>query len=339
MPDSSVKLSISIVHHDGLQTLRDCLASLYAAPPRPPFEVVLVDNCSTDGSVEMVRAEFPAVRLLLNEARHGFGANQNTAIRACRGEAILLLNDDTLVHPGALDALCAFLDAHPQTGCVGPRLVNPDGSLQLSCYRFPSPLRCLWENLLLTAAFPNHPVFGDYRAWPHDTARDVDYVIGAALLVRRKVIEEVGLFDPRFFMYAEETDWQRRMQQRGWKVSFCPDAVITHLGGQSSAAIKDRQFCEFNRSGARYIRKHYGIAGSLIQRAAMLLGSALRLSLWAGLYLIAPGKRSQARLNLVAWARLLRWWSGLGPHDGIAELIAAPSSAPAYPTPPRSAEG
>ncbi len=193
-------------------------------------------------------------------------------------------------------------------------------------------MRCVWENLLLTAALPNHPVFGDYRAWPHHAVRDVDFVIGAAMLVRRSVIEEVGLFDPRFFMYSEETDWQQRMQRRGWKISFCPDAVVTHLGAQSSEKMKDRQFCEFNRSGAIYIRKHYGLGGAIVQRAAMVFGAALRLTLWAAIYAIRPGKRSLARENLVTWTRLLRWWSGFGPHQGIAELAHEPPAPRLAPT-------
>jgi GT2 family glycosyltransferase len=331
MDEATPGLSISLVHHDGSEILRACLRSLYAAPPNRSFEVVLVDNASTDGSVAMVQTEFPQVRLLRNTARHGFGENQNAALEVCRGDYILLLNDDTIVHPGALDALCAFLDAHPQTAVVGPRLLHADGSLQVSCYRFPSPLRCLWENLLLTAALPDHPLFGDYRAWPHDAVRDVDFVSGAAMLARRAVITEVGLFDPRFFMYAEETDWQRRMRRQGWKISFCPDAVITHLGGQSSERMRDPQLCEFQRSAIRYIRKYYGLPGVVLQRAAMVFGAGLRLILWAILYLCARRKRTLARDNMRTWARLLRWWTGFGPHEGIAELARRSASAPSKP--------
>lgn len=313
------RLSVTLVHHDGLAALRDCLRSLYLHPPSISFEVVLVDNVSTDGAVEMVTAEFPEVRLLRNERRQGFGANQNRAMEASQGEYVFLLNDDTIVHPGAFDALCATLDTHPEVGCVGPRLLNLDGSLQISCYRFPSPGQCIAENLLLSAVLPDHPAFGDYRAWPHDSEREVDFVVGAAMLVRRKVMEEVGTFDSDFFMYFEEIDWQRRMRQRGWRIAFCPNAVITHLGGQSTEGLRNRQFVEFNRGKAKYLRKHYGAAGVLAQRLSILPGALLRLFLWGGVFLLSSRRRATARANLTTWARHLRWWSGFGPYKGLKE--------------------
>jgi GT2 family glycosyltransferase len=320
----SPKLSISMVHHDGLTALRDCLRSLAASPPSVPYEIVLVDNVSTDGSVEMVAREFPAIKLLRNEQRQGFGVNQNRAIEASRGEYVLLLNDDTLVPPGALDALCSYLDTHPETAVVGPRLLNPDGTLQQSCYPFPSPFRCLYENLLLTAAFPNHPVFSDLRRWPHDTEREVDFVVGAAMLVRRKVIEETGLLDPSFFMYFEEIDWELRMRKKGWRIALCPEAVITHLGGQSSEGMRDRQFVEFNRGKLRFLRKHYGLIGVLAQRVTIAVGVMLRLPIFLAMYLLRQVSPRHSQNNasgyFVTWLRLLRWWSGLGPHQGLAEL-------------------
>ena len=206
----------------------------------------------------MLEHDFPSVRLIKNRSRHGFGTNQNTAIQACGGKVYFVLNDDTIVHQGAIDTLCLFLENHPSVACVGPRLKNTDGSLQISCYKFPSPLRCVFENLLLTALFPNHPVIGDYRAWEHNRVREVDFVTGAAMMVRRSVIDQVGLFDDNtFFMYAEETDWQKRMTTEGWTIALCPDAVVTHSGGGSSASVPDRQFCEFQRSSAKFIGKHF----------------------------------------------------------------------------------
>ncbi len=313
------RLSISMVHHNGLLALDECMASLLQNPPSCSYEIIIVDNVSTDGARDMLRSRYPAVCLIENETRKGFGENQNTGIRASRGEYILLLNDDTIIHEGAFDCLVAYLDSHPESAVVGPRLLNGDGSLQVSCYRFPSPLRRMFENLLFNAAFPNHPIVGDHRSWPHDTERDVEYVSGAALLVRRSVIDRVGLFDTRFFMYAEEADWQKRMHADGWKVSFCPSSVITHLGGQSSTGMKDRQFCEFNRSQVKFIRKHYGVWGAAVQRVAMLIGACLRLAIW-GTLRMAPAHRAAARKQLALWSRLLRWWLGLGPNAGLSDL-------------------
>lgn len=318
------KLSITLVHHEGLSTLHDCLQSLITNAPEVSFELILVDNASTDGAVAMVQEQFPQVRLLQNERRQGFGANQNRAVEASEGEYILLLNDDTVVHPHALDALCRFMDSHPDVGVVGPRLLNPDGSLQQSCYRFPSPLRSFTENLLLTAAFPEHPVLGDYRMWAHDSEREVDFVVGAAMLVRCQIIEKVGTLDTNFFMYFEEIDWQRRITQAGGRVGFCPDAVITHLGGQSSEGLRGRQLVEFNRGHLRYMRKYYGIAGATLHRLLMIVGALLRLSLWNLLALVKPTRRSEARQNIAVWKHHLRWWSGLSSDPGLAELAEVP---------------
>ncbi|HEY9712683.1 MAG TPA: glycosyltransferase family 2 protein, partial [Chroococcales cyanobacterium] len=275
-----------------------------------------------DGACEMVDSEFPQVRMIRNSQRFGFGHNQNTAIKAAAGRYIFVLNDDTIVHAGAIDSLTTYLDEHQDVGVAGPRLLNEDGTLQHSCYKFPSPLRCVCENLLLTAAFPQSRLFGDYRHWSHDTISDVDFVIGAAMMVRKKTIDEIGLFDPLFFMYAEETDWQKRMHKAGWRIVFYPRAEITHIGGKSSESMKDRQFCEFQLSSEKFMAKHYGMTGALTLRISMIVGALLRLVLWSLVYVLMSGKRKKAKENCQKWMRLLRWWLGLGPHAGLSELSA-----------------
>jgi GT2 family glycosyltransferase len=313
------KLSISIVHHQGLEMIRDCLASIFAhAPSSLDFEVIVVDNKSTDGAVDMIEREFPQVKLIKNQERHGFGHNQNTGIQASRGDYIFVYNDDTLVHGKALTELCQFLDQNPKVGLVGPKLLNADGTLQKSCYKFPSPVRCIWENLLLTAAFPNSTIFGDYRNWDHDSVREVDFVIGAAMLVRQAVVQQVGLFDERFFMYSEETDWQMRIKKAGWQIKLDPLAEIVHLGGKSSEDAKDRQFCEFNFSARKLMLKHYGKFGAAIQTLSMTAGAILRIAIWSLVGLIQNEKRINAQKTVNTWKRLLKWWIGLGPHEGLS---------------------
>lgn len=299
--------------------LRDCLRAVFNETHNLDFEVIVVDNASDDGAVQMIGSEFPQVQLVRNTERHGFGHNQNTGIKHASGEYIFIYNDDTILHDNALATLCTFLDQNPEVGLVGPKLLNNDGSLQLSCYKFPSPLRCLSENLLLTAAFPDSTIFGDYRNWAHDSAREVDFVIGAAMLVRKVVIEQVGMFDELFFMYSEETDWQMRIKNAGWKIMFCPDAQITHLGGQSSEDAKDKQFSEFQTSSVKLIKKHYGAFGAAVQRTAMVLGAVLRLAIWSLIPVVCPAKREIASRQKQNWKRLLKWWLGLGPRQGLSQ--------------------
>lgn len=286
-------------------------------------EIIVVDNGSQDDSVAMLQSQFPQACVIEAGRNLGFSGANNLGIQASRGQYVLLLNSDTLVHPGALQAMIRYLDTHSDTGAAGCRLEYPDGSLQRNCYKFPSPIRAIAENLLLTAAFPNNPILGDYRAWPHDKVRDVDFIIGAALMVRRTAINQVGLMDEGFFLYSEETDWCKRMHQAGWRVTFVPDGTVVHLGGHSSRDFKERQFCESNRSAMRYIRKHHGPAGAFIYRLAMLVGAVLRVSVWGIAALLLPRRRDALLVTVRLWCHIFRWYLGLGPHEGIRELANA----------------
>ncbi len=316
-------LTISIVHHDGLEMLRGCLNSLALFPPSVAYEVLVVDNASTDGAREMLAQEFSLVRVICRERRYGFGANHNRAMEQMRGKFLFLLNDDTLLTEDAIDELLRCAERNPKAAVVGARLENLDGTLQLSCYKFPSPIRYVWENLLLSAIFPRSRLFGDYRTLEARLEQKVDFVTGAAMLVRREAIENVGGFDERFFMYAEETDWQFRMHRAGWGTIFCPMSRIAHFGGKSTETMPERQFVEFNRSQVLFMRLYYGLSGVLVQRAAMIFGSLLRLILWGVIGLFSRKYKFQARANVEMWSRQLRWWSGFGPHLGLRELAEA----------------
>jgi hypothetical protein len=290
----------------------DCLRALYADLGELPAEVWVVDNASTDDSAAAIRASFPRVRLIENTRNLGFGAANNQAMRQASGEFLLLLNSDAFLRPGAITALVSYLREHPRVGVVGPRLLNANGSLQLSCFRFPSPTRAWLENLWVSAALPQHPTIGDYRRWAHDTERVVDYVIGACLLVQKTVYEHVGGFDERFFMYAEEADWQRRMTHCGWQVAFTPSAQVTHLAGRSGAGERKRVRDHFFESIDFYEWKHHGPAGLVSLRLAMTIGCFLRAILWSAVAVL-PGRRalacSKARLHSWLVMRQITHWS------------------------------
>jgi GT2 family glycosyltransferase len=307
-------ISAIIVSYNTRAMTLDCLRSLYAELGDMPAEVFVVDNASSDGSAAAIREEFANVTLIENTVNAGFGAANNQAMRLARGELLLLVNSDAMLRPGALAAMIQEVRADDRCAVVGPRLLNADGSLQPSCYKFPGPGRSICENTLLTAAFPNHPILGDYRAWKHDTRRQVEFVIGACLLVRRCAADQVGLFDEAFFLYAEETDWLFRFHRAGWKTCFTPAAQVFHLCGASGRQQPRKVFTEFHRGQERFVRKHHGRMGLAVYRMAKVYGSVVRLAAFSTRSLVRPGRRQKDRVEIARWARILTFTLGARGH-------------------------
>lgn len=242
-------LSIIVVNWNTRELLRQCLRSVVAATSGIAYEIIVVDNGSADGSVQLVRDEFPQARCIANRENRGFARANNQGIAASSGRHLLLLNSDTIVRPGALVKLVHFVEAHPGVGIAGPELRNGDGTLQLSWARFPtlaSELRGV--NVRRRQPFPSAADPQAYR---------VDWIGGACLLIRRATVEQIGLLDERFFMYSEETDWCFRARQQGWDVCLVPAAQVIHLGGQSSRKASARMKAELYGSKAHFFAKHY----------------------------------------------------------------------------------
>lgn len=250
------RLSIVIVNFNGRGHLEPCLRSLVDHPSSTPAEIVVVDNASTDGSASAV-AGFPGIRLIRLAANVGFSAGNNAGIRATAGELILLLNNDTVVPAGALDRLVARLDADRAAAIAGPRLVDGRGEPELSFGPMISPLGELRQKLV-TGLYAR-------RVWPatawvrRATARErhVDWVSGACLLVRRRVAEQVGLLDERFFLYTEDVDFCASVRAAGWKVLFTPAAEIVHLRGRSRATAPRQMHAAYRRSHVAFYEKHH----------------------------------------------------------------------------------
>jgi GT2 family glycosyltransferase len=274
MPDMKT-LSIIIVNWNTRDILLDCLTSIAAHPPARSYDVWVVDNASSDGSVEAVRARHPYVQVIENSENRGFAAANNQAIDAAQGDYVLLLNSDTIVHAQALERMAQFLDVHDRVGIAGACLLNADGTLQPSWAAFPS----FWSELLGRNIRARRP----YRTVDGSTAYLVDWVGGAALMIRREVIEQIGVLDEGYFMYSEETDWCFRVRKAGWDICYLSDAPIAHLGGQSSQKASARMKAELYRSKIRFYTKHYG------RRQAYALSLTLRLALY--------GKALVERLN------------------------------------------
>ena len=252
------ELSVTICSWNTLSDLRDCLASLDQCRSEASFEVIVIDNNSEDGSAEMVAAEFPWVVLHALSRNLGFTGGQNYALERRKGRHALLLNSDTIVFPSALAKLLEYLEANPSVGVVGPKLLNPDGSLQFSCRRFPNPVAALFRNTPLGKLFPKNKFTRDYlmQDWDHSLVREVDWVSGAALLAREEVMEKIGFLDPDYFMYCEDVDFCWRTWEAGYKVVYFPPSVITHAIGRSTDKAPNRMIGRFHSSMLRFYRKN-----------------------------------------------------------------------------------
>jgi GT2 family glycosyltransferase len=254
-----VDVSIVIVNWNTKDLLRQCIRSVYAESPSIRCEVIVVDNGSTDGSIEMVRQEFILVNLLVQSDNLGFAAANNIGIAAATGRYVLLLNSDTVVLDRAIEKTIDYADAHPGVAVIGCRALNPDYSLQNTCFMFPSILNLVLFSAYLYRLFPKSRFFGRELMtwWLRDDPREVEVVTGCYMLVRKEAIDDVGLMDERFFMYYEETDWCLRFRAKGWKNQFTPDAEIIHIGGASTAKIGPQRARLKNRSFVRYVFKHW----------------------------------------------------------------------------------
>jgi len=269
-------------------------------------EAIVVDNGSTDGTVELVREQFPDVRVIEGENK-GFGGGSNVGMREATGDWFLLLNSDAWATEGALERLVAFGEAHPEAAVVGPRLRFPDGRLQRSVRGFPTLWRLATEYLFLRKLAPRTRALNAFYAgdFDHDSERAVEWVMGSCFLVRRAAADAVGLFDEDFFMFSEETDWCYRFRHAGWKVLFTPDAEFVHVGGASTRQNWNPMFQEQVRGHLRFLAKHRGAREA--ERARRLLAASLSLR-----GLLFRGDRGRT------YAETARWLRG----SSVEELLA-----------------
>ena len=281
-------VSAIVVTHNAAPWIERSLESLRGTGA----EVIVVDNGSTDGTPDLVRGKFPDVRVVEQENR-GFGAGNNAGMRAAAGRYFLLLNPDAWLTEGALDGMVAFADEHPEAAVVGPRLRNPDGSLQRSVRGYPTPWRLATEYFFLRKLAPRtqtlNALFG--AGFDHESVREADYLFGACLLVRRDAVDSVGGFDEDFFLMSEEVDWLYRFRQAGWKVLFYPDAEVFHVVG---ASLNPARFQDVVRGHLQFLRKHRGKRVAERARRVMLWG--LR-----GRGLVFRGERGRAYRDTARW--------------------------------------
>ncbi len=286
-------LSIVIVNWNTREMLRDCLTSVRAGLRGITAEVIVVDNASSDGSAGMVADAFPEVTLIRNSENRGFAAANNQAFELTRGRHILLLNSDTLVHGTVLADSVGYLDVHPKAGAMGCRVLNTDGSVQLTCRPYPSLLILLYGTLGLYASrWPGFVARAQMNDWQRDSARPVDMITGCYLMLRREVLDAVGPLDEAFFFYGEETDWCRRMRNAGWELWFAPVGEITHHGSVSAKKLNYRRSVLLTEALVRLHRKHGGWAAAACAWVILAGFNISRALIWS---LLAPLGGTRAR--------------------------------------------
>jgi N-acetylglucosaminyl-diphospho-decaprenol L-rhamnosyltransferase len=266
MVNDQPDVSVILVNYNGAHLFDRLFDALDAAQEGLKCQIIVVDNASRDGSVEILHAKCPRAELIENKVNVGFGRANNQALPYARGRYVLLLNTDAFVARDTLRKTIEFMDAHPRCGIVGVKLVGSDGSLQPSCRFFPTPWNIFLASTGLKRFFPGARLVDD-MSWDHDSVRECDWVPGCYYLVRREVIDRVGLFDPRYFLYYEEIDHCRAVRADGWSVVYYPFTRVVHIGGESAASEgplvpKSRQISSLRtESELLYFRKQYGPLG------------------------------------------------------------------------------
>lgn len=285
-------LSIIIVNWNTKDLLAECIHSLQETIQDLHYDIWVVDNASTDGSVAMLRDRFPAVNVIQNENNDGFARANNLAMARCKGRYMLLFNSDALATRGSVQALIRLAEMKPRAAIVGAHLVNADGTFQASYTHFPN----LWQEFLILTGLGRR--FNGYWYPSHAAEEDagpvaVDYVEGACLLVRRSAYAQVGGLDEGYFMYAEEVDWCYAMQAQGWQVWYEPAARVIHLGGGSSRNRRTAREADLYRSRVRFFRKHYGPLAANALKGLILSTTTIKRVVHGLLQAASHGKRGR----------------------------------------------
>jgi GT2 family glycosyltransferase len=333
-----MKLSIVIICWNDWKVIENCLYSIFDGSIKTEFEVIVSDNGSTDGSIERIRAQFPAVRLIENGANLGFAKANNVGIREANAEYILILNPDTIVHAGSLDRWIEFADRRPEVGAFGCKVFRSDGTYWPAARPFPTVGRVMIAALGLRALGRLGRLFvsDEYEGWNGNDDREIDWQSGCCILFRGDLLHRLGGFDEQFFYHYEEVDLCHRVWESGHSIRFAPMVTITHLGGQSVDRFPVRFALEKNRNCYRYFYKHFGAKGARRCRKVLLTHFRIRQAAYGLKCWLRPTDGLRRRLDMY---RVVTKWNALldpikfvehGIEPGITQaegVAASPSNA------------
>jgi len=309
-------ISVVIVTWNAKDHAINCLRSI-ARQASESVETIVVDNCSSDGTADAIRSEFPQVQIIRNERNEGFARGNNAGLNAARGEYVCLINSDVVVPDGCFGRLMLHMRENPSIGIMGPKMLTPDGSVGRSVKRFPTVWNSFCCALGVHVLFKKSKVLGGFemRGFDYDKTSDVDIVTGWFWMVRMAALKMVGGLDERFFIYAEDMDWCRRFKQSGWRVVYFADAEALHYGGGSSVRASRRFYIEMRRADLQYFAKHHGRRGEIGYRLVLWIHETRRL-LWHGLaYCCGQSGRSRAGSGILNSVACLAWLAGRATVD------------------------
>jgi len=301
-------LSVIIVNYNTGKQLLECVRSLFDNSHDMSIELIIIDNASSDGSIEKVREEFSNVEYICNSKNLGFAAANNQGFKVAHGRNILLLNPDTIVKTKAIQNSLVFLNSIPDAGIVGCRLMNSNGTPQPSCRTFPTAWDYLFDSLFLTKLFPRSRVFGRFFCTNTEFTKptEVDVVQGAFFLIKRRLLDEIGPLDERFFIYAEERDFCYRAKRAGWKVFFFPYAEIIHLGEMSTRPRSEEMFIELNKSTIQFHKKHDPASKVKQIEVILFVGLVVRFIIWTIISMLNRSVRAKSKRHI--YASTAKWF-------------------------------
>jgi GT2 family glycosyltransferase len=312
MSTTAVDMSIVIVTWNAKKYAHECLTSLLRQNVDFSVEIIVVDNASSDGTPELVRDEFPQVKLIRNDRNLGFAAANNIGLRETTGDCVCLINSDVVVPDGCLETIFQYMRRNPRIGLLGPQMIGPNGTVQRSTMRFPTVWNSFCFAVALGSVFRHSKLWGGFlmEDFAHDHVRDVEVLNGWFWVTRRQALDQVGLLDERFFIYGEDIDWSYRFHQAGWRVVFYPGASALHYGGASSSNAPIRFYIEMQRANLQYWEKHSNAFGKCGYLVSTMLHHVLRVLGYSVVYSLLRSKRDQAAYKVKRSVASIRWLCG-----------------------------
>jgi len=313
MTNSTVDLSVVIVTWNAKKYIGACLSSIQEQSTCTSMETIVVDNHSSDGTPDMVRKDYPGVILIENDSNLGFARANNVGIRISRGKCLFLINPDVIVLPHCLERLAAHINREPSIGLAGPRMLAPNGSVQRSTMRFPTPWNSICRALALDRIFKGSKTFGGFLMsdFQHDRIVDVDILNGWFWAARREAVDRVGLLDETLFMYGDDLDWSYRFHECGYRVVFCADAEAIHYGGGTTAKAPTFFYIERQRANIQFWRKYYSPFQVGLYLGSILLNEVIRVVGYCVVFVFNKGSRNDASAKIRRSVALLAWFVGL----------------------------